>query len=69
MSYRVAAMKFREGSPVELRVSPAVGWVPGVVTYAGASVGHSHYIVDTERHGRFAVSPDHEDLAESKRAA
>lgn len=55
-------MEHREGSPVLLRVNDAVGWVAGVVTYAGASVGHSHYIVDTQHHGRFAVSPDHEDL-------
>ena len=63
-------MKYREGDAVELRVklaSPpgAEAFVAGCVTYA--STTNSHYIVDTEKHGRFAVSPDHEDLRDAKR--
>lgn len=48
------------GDKVELVVTSKVGKVPGVITYAGDHGGH--YIVDTEKHGRFAVSRGHEDL-------
>lgn len=55
-------LRVQEGQSVELRVTDAIGWVPGVVTYVGSDVGLTHCIVDTEKHGRFAVSRGHEDL-------
>lgn len=53
---------FSEGEQCELRVNKSIGWVRGVITYVGSVGMFSHYIVDTQAHGRFAVSPGHEDL-------
>lgn len=53
-------MHLAPNDKVELFVNPKVGKVAGVITYAADHGGH--YIVDTEKHGRFAVSRGHEDL-------
>jgi len=60
----MAMRSLRSGDEVQLRVSEKVGWVDGCVSYANTSGGS--YIVDTEKHGRFAVSQNHEDLREKE---
>lgn len=64
---------FAVGDLVEVRA--ADGWVGGRVTFADVAsyvlggsmlvLGHGdlgHYLIETEKHGRFSVSPGHPDL-------
>jgi len=60
----MAMRRLSEGDAVQLHVNDRVGWVDGCVSYANTSGGS--YIVDTEKHGRFSVSLNHEDLREKE---
>ena len=52
--------RLTQGDRCQLQVNPRVGWVQGVVTYVNEHGGT--FIIDTEKHGRFSVTPGHPDL-------
>lgn len=51
--------------PCRLKIDDKIGIVEGKVSYVGEGM-MSHYIVETAKHGRFAVSRGHVDILPPK---